>query len=73
MCDRQQFNSVPLCLPAALPCSKGKVQAFRALQQQVVERVAHAFPAAAADYQQLRQQQPQEQQQLQQAAAPGAS
>lgn len=55
----------------ALPCSKGKVQAFRALQQQVVQQVAQAFPAASADYQQLRQQQQQPQEQ--QAAAPGAS
>ena len=81
--DRPAISSaetmpLPACPPAgppvtALPCSKGKVQAFRALQQQVVQQVAQAFPAASADYQQLRQQQQQPQEQQQQAAAPGAS
>jgi hypothetical protein len=37
-------------------CSKGKVEAFRVLQQQLAEKMQAAFPAVAADYQHLRQQ-----------------
>ncbi|EFN51713.1 hypothetical protein CHLNCDRAFT_54921 [Chlorella variabilis] len=41
--------------------SKGKVEAFRMLQQRVSQQLQQAYPAVAADYQQLRQPAPAEQ------------
>lgn len=48
-----------------LPCSKGKVEAFRSLREQLTQQLAAAFPATVADYQQLRAAPPPQQQQQQ--------
>ncbi|KAI7844466.1 hypothetical protein COHA_001969 [Chlorella ohadii] len=45
--------------------SKGKVEAFRSLREQLTQQLAAAFPATVADYQQLRAAPPQQQQQQQ--------
>lgn len=51
----------PTSLPVTALCSKGKVEAFRMLQQRVSQQLQQAYPAVAADYQQLRQPAPAEQ------------
>jgi hypothetical protein len=46
--------SHPTCAPCFPECSKGKVDAFRLLQQKLAQQMQVAFPDVAADYQQLR-------------------